>query len=833
MSVGIDLSGRALRWQSEDAPVETRHVLLGCPPFDSDERISWNNPKAFRPQVCARRFGVAQGDNEPAIFTADLLAIEDVWSELAQGKDVWQKAAYMADALRAYWPGLRDDQGKLAFAIPNRLNEDAQDALLRALGGLHADVSLLWRPVAAMLYWLVADNGQTVFPDKQEIEDNGAVWVLDLDSAGFEMTRLTWKRHARENKWIAPVRACATEAERKGDRHNTCPVLNTAWSELFGGIPEHDQLRWCQTAPDVQKWLESASREFDVWVANDLRWRKVHAQKPEALQRTWQELRRMCHARIPAPAEGDVVLVHGWLTRLNSGGLERMLAELWTGRTIRILPITAVAEGARLFAQRRAEGLPTYYDTLPEYRIWTSQGSRQLVAPHQEVEPGAPWQLPADSPLRTAFCINRHRDIFSMLVRRLPCDDPEYDYARRLRVGLHKPLTNERPLTIDATVEAARGNARFTVTAQGDERHFVSKDGKEGINTVTLTYARDPEEDAQGKETLPEPEHKGYLEAQPVIGRIHDDPANVEMLRLLVRCWSGEQGINGELGNAVRHYRTDKTPPPIWHARESVTLDALFRWGYHANPMQPTRGLFGTRSLPNREISELAMGLATHLLNSPELHDGTNSYAKYQNYMHVLAHDDYKAEIRRLLRDRDLPVGDGSFNHQYAAGYVLGDEAGDLSLLIDYCLDVNFGDIDASANLWWAFFRMLCWHKEVAISPTDVSRFLERLVVYVRAPVPGGLPLQGKKNALFAILFALRVREAHSDFLMNNNDDLRASLLALIDPQGLLSRVQFPRTMVANMAGVKGTFSDYVKRFIRKEDTIEDRELGAAIGTMQ
>lgn len=701
MSVGIDLSGRALRWQREEEPVETRHVLLGCPPYsdasgtkDYEERITWGNPNAFRAQVCGKKFRVAHGDHMPPIYTADLLSIEAVWCDLAQGKDVWQNAAWMADALKAHLPVLRDEQGKLAFAIPNRLNEDAQDALLRALGGLHSDVSLLWRPVAAMLHWLVVGDGQKVFPDKQKTEENGAVWVLDLDSAGLEITRLTWKRHARDNKWIAPVRACATQAERHRNAA-TYSVENAAWSEMFAGIQEFNQLRYCQTAPEIQRRLESESRDFDAWVADDLRWRKVHVENPASLQRTWQVLQQVCERRDPGPAHGDVVLVHGWLTRLDPRGLEQMLAHLWPGRISRILPVTAVAEGARIFAQRRVSKLPTYYDTLPEYDIWSSQTPpppgepiqkfRTLVAPNQEVEPGFPWQLPADGKLHKAFCINRHRDVFSMLVRRLPCDDPECDYARRLRVGLHKLLPSELPLTIDVTVEAAKGNARFMVTAQGDERPFVSKDGQQGINTVTLTYARDPEDRAQGKETLPEPEHKGYLEAQPVIGRIHDDPTNVEMLRLQVRCLCKVEAHPiplQELDVAIRQYRG--LPPHFTIDRNNRVDLMLARWGWvgRGHPgNQPTRGLFGTRSLPNREISEMADTLATHLLNIPTLHDNTNRYAKFQNYMHVFAHKDYKTEIRRQMRDRSLPVGFGSFNHQYAAGYILGEEAGDLSLL--------------------------------------------------------------------------------------------------------------------------------------------------------
>ncbi len=830
MNIGIDPGGRAFRWQAGQKAVQTAFAVLGCPPYktpsgatDQDEKISWEDPKAFRPQVSVKQFDIADGDHPRAVSTADLITVEDLWRAMVQNKDHWQNARSIVDAVKAHCPPRSDYH--LAFAIPNRLTEDAQDAFLRALGSSYRDTSLLWRPIAIMLHWLDQGDGKEVF---RAGGSENAVWVLDLDSAGLECTRLTWRRHKIDEEWVAPVRTCATENERRGGTRDT--ALATAWSEIFHSIPEREQLRRCQTASDIQRALESAQTAFYVWVCSRNRWRRAPVEKPQALTRTWQTVHRELgtHLALQTPQTGDVMLVHGWLACFDRQGVEKMLRDRYPGVMVRLQPVDAVAEGARFFAERRAAKLPTYYDTLPEYEIWTSEGPKKLIDTNHEVEPGTPWRL-TDDAIRNAFCINRHRDVFSMLVRRIPCDDPETDYARRLRVGLNKLLPNDLPLQIDATVEAAKGNARFTATTADGASLFVS-DGKQGAKAVTLTYALDPDDHSQGKQTQPEPEHKGYLEAQPVIGRIYDDPANEEMLRLLVRCWNKDHDAYKALGDAVRHYRLYNK---AWKTLADVTLDALDRWGWHVVPKQPTRGLFGTRSLPNRAISELANTLAALLCPKGHIPHGMterNKWSKRNNFLHGNASQAYKDHIRTLLRGKNAFP---SWAEAHASGFVLGDHRDDLGLLVDYCARVRFGNPKQSTMFCWSVFRMLCWHTEIVVTPAIIRVYLDALVAQLphfdlhdQYDVP-------RKNVLFSILFALRVREKNPEFLDDETEPLCARLLQLTDHGGCLCGVRFPQTMVAHMAGAPGTFSDYVARFIRKKDTVADRELGSSIGTMQ
>ena len=196
MNIGIDPSGRAFRWQEGEGDIQTAYAVLGCPPYEShegekdlDEVMTWGNSKAFRPQLCMKTFSIGAGDDDPPGYTADLISVESLWSDLVKGENVWQQAILLADAVKAHCPA-KQEQRRLAFAIPNRLAEDAQDALLRGLERDYRNVSLLWRPVAIMFDWLDAGDGRTCF---EASEGGNAVWVLDLDSAGVELTRLRWQ----------------------------------------------------------------------------------------------------------------------------------------------------------------------------------------------------------------------------------------------------------------------------------------------------------------------------------------------------------------------------------------------------------------------------------------------------------------------------------------------------------------------------------------------------------------------------------------------------------------------------------------------------------------
>jgi hypothetical protein len=75
----------------------------------------------------------------------------------------------------------------------------------------------------------------------------------------------------------------------------------------------------------------------------------------------------------------------------------------------------------------------------------------------------------------------------------------------------------------------------------------------------------------------------------------------------------------------------------------------------------------------------------------------------------------------------------------------------------------------------------------------------------------------------------LRIRESGEDL----SNTLKDKVIALLST-GFLRGISFPQTMVpkvdpaSRLAG--DTLSRYVLRFVKNEDTLADRELGAAMG---
>ncbi len=174
----------------------------------------------------------------------------------------------------------------------------------------------------------------------------------------------------------------------------------------------------------------------------------------------------------------------------------------------------------------------------------------------------------------------------------------------------------------------------------------------------------------------------------------------------------------------------------------------------------------------------------------------------------------------------ETQVEQASWNFYYAPGYVLGDKPGDLELLLAYIIH-QYPSGFTTGKMWWSVFRMLCWHPEAKVSDvqlleTALSKLLKQDAIAISSTE--------RKYAVLAILYACRARENKTadgkqyDFPKTLLDDL-VSLLK----RGVLANEPFPKTMLPNFQ-LEGTLSDYVIRFLMKEDVLADRELGAQMG---
>jgi len=823
MSVGFDASGRAFRWlntPTDGIQPQSRvsYVPQGVPPLDGEEQTLWNlfagnSQHPLRSQILTRT-----------------LSIELAWTRLLRGDQplTWTYAdgvrgritasRAIAQAIAACLDGA-DKQGA-AISVPNLMDEDAQDALLAelAMAGF-GNCYLIWRPVALALNWL----HQTGQPPRQH---KGSVWVVDFESAGIEVTRLNIEPHARDPKWLSPVRSYPTRTWDERPALRPCPPCDplfaiwNAWLRSFNPQPNRitrQSLVIGPAASSLQHAIdENSTNMITAHAMSGPRIIRYEGTTRPLDNEVWSFLQANLQRLAPrhtTPTVGDTVLLHGWVPRLWPDEVRKAVARAWPGVITHVTDRDAVTIGAALYARRRAQNLPTYYDAVPEYRIWCKVAEAppdfRTVIPATKTEPGEVITLNDDA-IRNAFAIAAHRESLSVIVQRHPILNARTDFARRIRASLKRIATENIALRLDARIEAAHGNAKFTFTVAAGAKMFEGD-----LSSVELSYSR------RGGAAL-EPEHKGYIEAQAVVGRIHDGPQGIAVLRPLVSFLEGRLEAENELAHALQNYRIDVAAAPNGDGK---VKQALERWGWHPNPIrrQDTRGLFGTRHLDDTELSAVTDDLTNRLWA-----EGPGNHAWYNrfNWCQAYAGERYRSHIRSLLQTSNID----SWSKAFAPGFVLGSDPMDAKLLLSLARNHGFAFPDATyiAKWWWSCFRLLCWHPEARIDKEDAEEYLVRLCEHLDAV--GIVAADQPKNALLAILFIMRAREKDPGALLPDSPVCQR-VCNVINRR--LPAVAYPPSMMAHMPGLAGNLSQFVLRFVRKEDTVADRELGAGIATMQ
>jgi hypothetical protein len=123
---------------------------------------------------------------------------------------------------------------------------------------------------------------------------------------------------------------------------------------------------------------------------------------------------------------------------------------------------------------------------------------------------------------------------------------------------------------------------------------------------------------------------------------------------------------------------------------------------------------------------------------------------------------------------------------------------------------------------FWSFFRCLCYYEEPASADRKkVEGVLECIFNYSRYCANAGWPQGGRANVikylLCGILFSLRLRARHRDFLKPGSDLFERMEESIID---LMPQIHYPPTMFAEVQPDR--LNDYVLRFLREEQTADD-----------
>jgi hypothetical protein len=786
--IGLDPSPAAVRWnaiQAEDERTtgDVAFRLRGCPRTgDYLSGDNWSDPLALKSH-CFETF------EDGVDKTGDYRFIEPNSTDWMRG--------YFAEGSKTRPP--IDPQSVLTLAIPNATNSQIQDAYLANLPVGYRKTYLLWRPIAIVLSWL-----NRMSDEVRDGYEGRRVFVLDFDGGYPELSEIVLKRHRRMSEWIVPSRRPPRQVEELQDGTFDDAILAAA----FGERKEYRQLMTGLCASRMQELLESREVRGDVWIRRDGAWSHPTIDIPTKIDGAILKPLNNLFRGVGHIEADDVLLLNGWAARR----FQRQFVTVFEkfGCELEVVAADAVADGASLFSQRIDLGLPTYYDIVPDYRLFDSIAMRWMPlfanGEDEDVEPGARLQARTFDNL----VMKKFSDEVSIYVQNAN-EKTSRRYARKLKVMLSRLAREDVPLSLTASVQVACGSARLKFSMRDERQDPIFIVDKKPSRALEFRYSVERGAQVSG---VWEPAHRGYPEPQPVLGRIYDSAENVQMAEDWLEAWKRGVGDLSRVPSFVAYKRR-------YHATMAEPL-LLVRCGYSAGDSEPTRGLLGTKRLPNMpQIDELAARLAS-------VRPAGADYWKWQNWCHSFAADDYKKEIRERLAAANVHL---TYNHAYAPGYVLGDEPGDLALLLTCILNSCLSG-KVVPMLWWSVFRMLCWHPECRVADLELAE--AALWKLVREDVHTSVNPNDQKFFALAVLYLLRVREPVAGAVPGQmprdySPELLQALKGLFVRGGALAATPTPKTMMGDYQP-DGTLADYVVRFIDRKETIRDRELGARLG---
>ncbi|MBT3750103.1 MAG: hypothetical protein HOG34_14070, partial [Bacteroidetes bacterium] len=234
------------------------------------------------------------------------------------------------------------------------------------------------------------------------------------------------------------------------------------------------------------------------------------------------------------------------------------------------------------------------------------------------------------------------------------------------------------------------------------------------------------------------------------------------------------------------------------------------------------RALFGALEEEDPEIQALADAIGSHITSTVT---GAQNRHKYLNYMFRYAPESFREELREIYRS---PNPNLNWNTIYAVGRTFFRRA-DYEIFLDFLIrkSTNSGypanySSDEIAAMYWSFFRCLCYYEDSAFAPRskveDVLNTIHNYSLHCSEHGwPGGQRANVIKYLLSGILFSLRLRKPHRNFLAKDSD-LYNKMETTIN--NCLPRIQYPPTMFSEPQ--PDYLNDFVFRFLAEESTEQD-----------
>jgi len=785
MPIGIDISHAALRIYTQGES-HKHYGIIGIVP-QWNEPIVWNNSRAVRSSQQSVGLSFSDIFNQ---FRADHRANYE-YLDITNGEKIEiATTELIADALVQHIP--RYSEGFSIFCVDNTLSEFHQTELLKSLGQKgFGQRELLWRPIALCLDHLTAAESSG-YGEKDKI------LVVDFDSAIPEITELEMREHRGQ---LIPLRSLPEnlwdQYEAKPQSFNTSAVLNALISDISGnsqGI--EDQLYRGPFARDFMSFLDH-HEPTELWIRKGLDHEKMMLQTStlDTLRNT--SIEHVNFRNIKAVVEKIATKRHVKSVLWN-GLLPRIHASI-DGAEHYLLSGDAGSRGGQEYGRRRLAGEPTYLDTLPGLEILSrdeAAGSHKFYAviPEGVVEGGEVVRIP--KPLKkfslengtqefTAVLHNIAFDEFKKLVTQLP----EIEYG-----------DGHIPLLLKAETRPGQGHALVTIEGR---KKFKEVFGRQGVIAL----------DWQSMEDFEFSSYSGP-EVYPVRGRIADDPSSLAIARKFA---TGEFHVGSQFSYTCGQVGYMRIHEP---------------WGYK-NPCgthlgEPTRALFGALEEDDPEIHELAEAIGRHITTTVK---GTQNRHKYLNYMFRYAPESFLEELREIYRSENPTL---NWNTVYAVGRTFY-RRDDFDIFLKFMLKKSrangypdYHDKDYIPAYFWSFFRALCYYEDTVYAKREnIEGVLEVIYTYSekcsQTHWPGGYSANVKKYILSSILFSLRLRRPHRNFL--KVDSMLYKKMEEVIFQ-FMPRIPYPPTMFSETRD--DYLNDFVHRFLAEESTEQD--LGALQG---
>ncbi len=378
----------------------------------------------------------------------------------------------VSDLLAAHVRALANQvPGSCVIAVPDTLTEMGQQRLLDGLRRANIPAELLWRPIATLLGWACQQSVEQL-----QALDRLSVLVVHVGFWAPEVTVINLEVEEHQGRpWLMPIRAGRglglTDPKAWPIEVVAQAILDADLARLALPPASADRSQlWLSRRP----WAMLCGDSLPTEVLRDSleRWHQLlgalylptDQAKPLLLAPLQDLLRKEAKRGTPV----DRVLIEGPLVRLHVG--EANLGDLLAGQlmqrlgqsrsAVEILRPDALttACGAAHYAWRRRQGIPGYYDTVPDLQINALVALRPAfvsLMQGQERVPGGQRIGPREVP---GFAIKAGQEAINYYLTR--SDEPT---VRLTETRLPTPPSADTPIKLIVTQTPGQGFARVEI----------------------------------------------------------------------------------------------------------------------------------------------------------------------------------------------------------------------------------------------------------------------------------------------------------------------------------------------------------------------------------